>query len=86
MIPPSILRKCRSFLATEPHSHRKRQAEGVGGMDTAADIAKTHGGTTLEMLIDKHKIKMPTWGDKNPAVVENGVKCPAPMFKAHADS
>jgi hypothetical protein len=46
------------------------RTEGVGGMDTAANIAKTHGGTTLEMLIDKHKIQMPAWDDKNPAVVK----------------
>lgn len=38
-------------------------------MDSAANIAKTHGGTTLEMLIDKHKIQMPSWDDRNPVVV-----------------
>ena len=36
-------------------------------MDAAANIAKTHGGTTLEM--DKHEIQMPAWDDKSPVVV-----------------
>jgi hypothetical protein len=59
-------------MKTEPNSafFWSGRTEGVGGMDAAANIAKTHGGTTLEMLIDKHKIQMPVWDDKNPVVVK----------------
>ncbi|WP_260209213.1 hypothetical protein [Apibacter adventoris] len=38
------------------------RTNGIGGMDVAADIAKKNGGTTLEMLIEKHKIVMPENG------------------------
>ena len=45
------------------------RTDGVGGMDAAANIAKSQSGTTLEMLINKQNIQMPAWDDKNPVVV-----------------
>jgi len=45
------------------------RTEGVGGMDSAAAIAKANGGTTLEMLLEEQKIKMPNWDANNPTVV-----------------
>ena len=36
----------------------------------AADIAKSNGGTTLEMLIEARKIIMPTWDQNNQASIK----------------
>jgi RHS repeat-associated protein len=67
-----FIKRPTHLMKTEPDTafFWSGRTEGVGGMDTAANIAKTHGGTTLEMLIDKHKIQMPGWDDKNPVVVK----------------
>jgi RHS repeat-associated protein len=67
-----FIKRPTHLMKTEPNTafFWSGRTEGVGGMDTAANIAKTHGGTTLEMLIDKHKIQMPEWDDKNPVVVK----------------
>ena len=40
------------------------RTDGIGGQHIAADIAKSNGGTTSEMLIEARKIIMPTW-DQN---------------------
>lgn len=37
-----------------------------GGATAAEGIARAEGGTTLEMLIEKHEIKMPAWDASNP--------------------
>ena len=60
------------LMKTEPNTAYfwSGRTEGVGGMDTAANFAKTHGGTTLEMLIDRQNIQMPVWDDKNSVVVK----------------
>ena len=38
------------------------------------------------MLIDKHKIQMPSWDDKNPVVVKEWAKCLVLMRKARVES
>jgi len=60
------------LMATDPNTafFWSGRTDGVGGMDVAANIAKSQSGTTLEMLIDRHKIQMPAWDDKNQVVVK----------------
>ncbi|URV23735.1 RHS repeat-associated core domain-containing protein [Burkholderia gladioli] len=56
------------------------RTNGVGGMDPAAAIAKANGGTTLEMLLEQQKVKMPAWDANNPTVVNEWGQ----MSKAYA--
>ena len=46
------------------------RTDGIGGQHIAADIAKSNGGTTLEMLIEARKIIMPTWDQNNQASIK----------------
>jgi hypothetical protein len=57
-------------LQTEPNTafFWSGKTSGVGGDRVAADVAKSRGGTTLEMLIEERGIKMPDWDPKDPAV------------------
>lgn len=65
------LRQIRCNVKTQPNTafFWSGRTEGVGGMDSAAAIAKANGGTTLEMLLEERKIKMPNWDASNPTVV-----------------
>lgn len=45
------------------------KTRGVGGDTVAADIARSRGGTTLEMLVEIRGIKMPKWDSSDPASV-----------------
>lgn len=42
------------------------RTNGIGGELIAKDIARSEQGTTMEMLIEKHEIKMPAWDPANP--------------------
>jgi RHS repeat-associated protein len=57
------------------------RTNGLGGMDIAAEIAKARGGTTLEMLLEKENITMPSWDSSNPTVVNEWGQ----MSKAYAE-
>ncbi|MEB0047939.1 MULTISPECIES: hypothetical protein [unclassified Pseudomonas] len=46
------------------------RTERLGGADLAQQIAKEHGGTTLESLIAQRGIEMPAWDATNPMVVK----------------
>lgn len=43
---------------------------GPGGAGTAAGVARSGGGTTLEMFIESRGIKMPVWDAANPASIK----------------
>ena len=55
-----------SKVKTEPSTafFWSGRTDGIGGEHIAANIAKSNGGTTSEMLIEARKIIMPTW-DQN---------------------
>ena len=67
-VDPLGLNKCceNSKVKTEPNTafFGSGRTDGIGGQHIAADIAKSNGGTTSEMLIEARKIIMPTW-DQN---------------------
>ena len=68
-VDPLGLNKCceNSKVKTEPNTafFWSGRTDGIGGQHIAADIAKSNGGTTLEMLIEARKIIMPTWDQNN---------------------
>ena len=68
------LNKCceNSKVKTEPNTafFWSGRTDGIGGQHIAADIAKSNGGTTLEMLIEARKIIMPTWDQNNQASIK----------------
>lgn len=55
-------------LKTEPDTAYfwSGRTDGVGGADTAAEIAKNNGGVTLETTIVDQHIEMPEWDFDNP--------------------
>jgi len=62
----------KSKVATEPDTafFWSGRTNGVGGEKVAADIARSNGGTTLEMVLAERKIKMPDWDPNNPASIK----------------
>ena len=64
--------KIRPQLKTEPDTafFWSGRTEGIGGADTAANIAKGKGGVTLESIIEAKKIVMPEWDFNNPSTME----------------
>ena len=64
--------KIRPQLKTEPDTafFWSGRTEGIGGADTAANIAKGKGGVTLESIIAAKKIVMPEWDFNNPSTME----------------
>jgi hypothetical protein len=46
------------------------RTNGVGGMQTAADVARNSGGKTLEQLIESRQLTMPAYNPNNPASVQ----------------
>ena len=68
------MNKCceNSKVKTEPNTafFWSSRTDGIGGQHIAADIAKSKGGTTLEMLIEARKIIMPTWDQNNQASIK----------------
>ena len=66
------INKIRPQLKTEPDTafFWSGRTEGIGGADTAANIAKSRGGVTLESTIDAKKIVMPEWDFNNPSTME----------------
>ena len=46
------------------------RSNGIGGERVAKEIAESHGGTTLEMLIKERGIKMPDWDPNNPKSIK----------------
>ena len=73
-VDPLGLNKCceNSKVKTEPNTafFWSGRTDGIGGQHIAADIAKSNGGTTLEMLIEARKIIMPTWDQNNQASIK----------------
>jgi RHS repeat-associated protein len=71
-----------NLMSTKPNQafFWSGRTDGIGGMDEAAKIAKANIGTTLEMLIEKHKIVMPNWDANNPVHVKEWGK----MSEAYA--
>ncbi|MDQ2772801.1 MAG: DUF6531 domain-containing protein [Bacteroidota bacterium] len=64
---PTELMKTQSGEAFFWSGRTPRPDGTFGGGATAAEgIARAEGGTTLEMLFEKHEIKMPVWDDTNP--------------------
>ena len=59
-VDPLGLNKCceNSKVKTEPNTafFWSGRTDGIGGQHIAADIAKSKGGTTLEMLIEARKL------------------------------
>lgn len=43
---------------------------GVGGEHVAKQVATTHGGTTLELQLEKNGVVMPPWDPNNPKAVK----------------
>lgn len=41
-------------------------SNGVGGASRATEIAHSHGGTTLEMLVDEKGVGLPVWDPTDP--------------------
>ena len=64
--------RIRPQLKTEPDTafFWSGRTEGVGGADTAADIAKGRGGVTLESTIEAKRIEMPEWDFNSPNTME----------------
>ena len=73
-VDPLGLNKCceNSKVKTEPNTafFWSGRTDGIGGQHIAADIAKSNGGTTLEMLIEARKIIMPKWDQNNQASIK----------------
>ena len=73
-VDPLGLNKCceNSKVKTEPNTafFWSGRTDGIGGQHIAADIAKSNGGTILEMLIEARKIIMPTWDQNNQASIK----------------
>ena len=73
-VDPLGLNKCceNSKVKTEPNTafFWSGRTNGIGGQHIAADIAKSNGGTILEMLIEARKIIMPTWDQNNQASIK----------------
>jgi hypothetical protein len=75
-----VVIKVESFVTKEIKSKLKTKAneaffwsgrtKGVGGQDIAMEIAESRGGITLEGLINKNKIEMPTWSPDDLDVVK----------------
>lgn len=61
-----------NLMQTNPNEafYWSGRTNGIGGEIIAGEIAKQNGGTTLEMLIAKNKIKMPKWDPGNPIHVK----------------
>lgn len=58
-----FVEKYAEYLKTKPNEafFWSGRTDGIGGPDIALEIALSKKGITLEGLIDKNKISMPTW-------------------------
>lgn len=73
---PIFVSKYASKLKTEPNEafFWSGRTDGIGGKETALEIALSKKGITLEALVDKFKIPMPEWDMKIPSSVETWQK------------
>ncbi|WBX98254.1 hypothetical protein [Chryseobacterium gambrini] len=78
-----VTKEIRSKLKTNPNDafFWSGRTKGIGGQDIALEIAESKGGTTLEGLIDKNKIKMPSWDPDD----LNAIKAWEDVSDAYAD-
>ena len=62
----------RPLLKTEPDTAYfwSGRTDGIGGQDTAADIAKSRGGVTLETVVADKNIQMPEWDFEDPSSMQ----------------
>ncbi|MBU1168227.1 MAG: hypothetical protein KKD44_01545 [Proteobacteria bacterium] len=61
-----------SRVGTEPNQafFWSGRTNGIGGVKVAGEIAQSRGGTTLEALIEKKGLKMPSWDPSNPSSIK----------------
>ena len=59
-------------LATNPNEafFWSGRTNGIGGYENAWKIAESHGGVTLEKLLNDRGIKMPVWDETNPVTAK----------------
>ena len=64
--------KIKGKLKTEPDTAYfwSGRTDGVGGAETAKNIAKSNGGVTLEYLIEKENIDIPEWDFNKPETMK----------------
>jgi hypothetical protein len=62
--------KLSADFATEPNKAYFWSGLGRGGDKVAAKIASSHGGTTLEQLLETRGIDIPPWDASNPVSVQ----------------
>ena len=62
----------RNRLKTDPNTafFWSGRTDGIGGADTARNIAKSEGGVTLESTIDDTNIIMPEWDFNSPSSIK----------------
>lgn len=66
------IERIKPLLKTEPDTAYfwSGRTDGVGGQNTAAEIAKEHGGVTLESIIEDKDIQIPKWDFDDPSSIE----------------
>lgn len=65
-------RRPTEAVKTEPNQafFWSGRTEGVGGEHVAKQVATAHGGTTLELQLEKNGVVMPPWDPNNPKAVK----------------
>jgi RHS repeat-associated protein len=65
-------RRPTDAVKTEPNQafFWSGRTEGVGGEHVAKQVATAHGGTTLELQLEKNGVVMPPWDPNNPKAVK----------------